>query len=681
MTFPDLAESEQRLWQAAGTGQWADYRAPGDAGASAGAGWGPERAIRAEVIRALLAGAAGREPGSIPAVRLRGARITGRLDLMGGQLRWPLVCEHCYFDREIRLVEATTRTIRLVSCVLPGLNAARLRLDGILNLGLSTVPGLVRLDQAKVTGSVALRDAVLGTPGQSEEALSADGLTIDGSLDLVRLTAHGGVSLRVASVSGSIDLVRARIVRPGGRALSTSQAQIGGEISAAGLQVTGETRMHNCRIAASLGLQGAHLRNPGGVALSAGGLIIDGGVFCTDGFAADGEVILLGARLAANLTLTGARLRSPGGAALTLDGADIRGVNAVGLAAEGTVRLVKAVISGDLEFAGARLAGQDGAPALTADRATVGGALVLGNCAATGEISLRSVQVGQRVSFIGARLSNPGGIACRMSRAQIGADVFGIGMTVAGGLRLVGATIGAELNVNRARIRNPGATAIDCAGLRAGELSLRTAEPVAGLVNLRHAHVNVIRDDPEAWPAALCLDGMTYEALEPRLSAQDRLAWLSRDPEGYQPHPYEQLAAYYTAVGQPGQARAVLYARERTQVGAKSPLARLWSRLQDVTVGYGYKPWRALVWIALLLAAGSVTYAVSPPPPLQASVAPHFNPVVYSLDLLLPVVDLGQKHAFNPAGADQFLSYLLIAAGWILVTTVAAGAARVLARG
>jgi hypothetical protein len=57
-----------------------------------------------------------------------------------------------------------------------------------------------------------------------------------------------------------------------------------------------------------------------------------------------------------------------------------------------------------------------------------------------------------------------------------------------------------------------------------------------------------------------------------------------------------------------------------------------------------------------------------------------FNAVIYTLDLLLPVVDLGQKHAFDPAGAEQWLSYLLVAAGWVLVTTVAAGAARVLSR-
>jgi hypothetical protein len=102
--------------------------------------------------------------------------------------------------------------------------------------------------------------------------------------------------------------------------------------------------------------------------------------------------------------------------------------------------------------------------------------------------------------------------------------------------------------------------------------------------------------------------------------------------------------------------------------------------VQDVTVGYGYQPWRAALWLIVLLAAGSVVFAAAPPPPLPHGSTPHFIPVIYTLDLLLPVVDLGQKHAFNPAGAEQWFSYVLIAAGWLLATTIAAGVARVLSR-
>ncbi|MBO2447061.1 hypothetical protein J4573_08165 [Actinomadura barringtoniae] len=52
----------------------------------------------------------------------------------------------------------------------------------------------------------------------------------------------------------------------------------------------------------------------------------------------------------------------------------------------------------------------------------------------------------------------------------------------------------------------------------------------------------------------------------------------------------------------------------------------------------------------------------------------------YTLDLLIPLVDLGQEHAYNPTGGFQWLSYALVASGWILVSVIAAAVARVLSR-
>jgi hypothetical protein len=350
------------------------------------------------------------------------------------------------------------------------------------------------------------------------------------------------------------------------------------------------------------------------------------------------------------------------------------------LVAEGQVSLIGARVASDVDLRGARLSGQADHPALAADGASVDGMLQLNGLVADGEVRLRTIRVGQRILLMTARLANPGGTALRLSRAQVGADVFYEGMTATGGVRASGATISGELNFDGARIRNGQGAALEAPSLQANVLTLRLAEPPDGLVLLNHARARIIIDDPAKWPGKLSVDGLSYDALEPQLPARERLKWLDRNPNGHTPLPYEQLAAYYTAIGQGDQARQVMYASERILRRGKAPLSRAWALVQDVTIGYGYRPWRAVGWLMLLLAAGSVTFAIHPPPPLQAGDTPHFNPVIYTLDLLLPVVDLGQKHAFNPGGAEQWLSYVLIAAGWLLVTTVAAGAARVLSR-
>ena len=164
------------------------------------------------------------------------------------------------------------------------------------------------------------------------------------------------------------------------------------------------------------------------------------------------------------------------------------------------------------------------------------------------------------------------------------------------------------------------------------------------------------------------------------MPARQRLRWLASGVPRHQPQPFEQLAAFYTRIGHPGEARRILLAKERDQRPAKTPAGRVWSSLQDRTVGYGYRPWLAAVWLLALLAIGSIIYSVAPPRALTPATAPHFNAVAYTLDLLLPLVNLGQKQAFSPVGFGQWLSYLFIAAGWILATTIAAAITRMLRR-
>ncbi|HEY0537980.1 MAG TPA: hypothetical protein VGD53_06410 [Actinoallomurus sp.] len=679
MTADEPTEAESLLWRVFPSGRWADLRSgsPDADDVRGGSAWGPERTIRAETIRALLLGAGGVEPGRYPAVRLCGARVTGRLDLMGATVGYALVCEDCYFEKPLRFVEASTRTVRIVGSRLPAFNGARMRVDGILNLTASRIEQGLRLDRAKVSGEVTLGGVIVGGDGDGV-AVAADGLTVDGNVECNEgFTADGAVRIRGARLTGSMTMDDARLSCSAEPALDARNLNVDGWFIARRAVVDGEFGLTNARIAGWLDVSGSRLRNPGRTAFGGGGLTVDGGLWCHLGYGVEGEMRLVGARLGGNLTLTDAELSNPGGTALNLDRTIVGELDAGGLTVSGgQVSLVGTEVGGRLILEQARLDdGLDGT-ALIADGLSAR-TLLMSGLHSRGALVIRTARIPGRVSLHGASLRSSG-TALRLSRTEVGADLFCADMTVEGRVKLSGARVDRQLILRGTRLANPGGVALDAQSLHAGELSLPGA--IEGSVELHHARIGVLRDDPDHWPSTLYLDGLTYEALEPQLAATRRLSWLSRDPDGCPPQPYEQLAALYGRIGRPAEARRVLYARELDQRRTKTTVGRIWSTLQDVTVGYGYRPWRAMLWLALLLVLGSVLYGLAPPQPLKAGEAPHFNPMMYTLDLLLPIVDLGQQNAYNPAGAAQWFSYFLVAAGWILATTIAAGIARVITR-
>ena len=68
------------------------------------------------------------------------------------------------------------------------------------------------------------------------------------------------------------------------------------------------------------------------------------------------------------------------------------------------------------------------------------------------------------------------------------------------------------------------------------------------------------------------------------------------------------------------------------------------------------------------------------PTPVDDGQNPVFDPWIYAADTLLPIINLGQDGYWRLDGPSQWISTALVALGWILATTAAAGAARVLKR-
>ncbi|MFD3740529.1 MULTISPECIES: hypothetical protein [unclassified Streptomyces] len=88
------------------------------------------------------------------------------------------------------------------------------------------------------------------------------------------------------------------------------------------------------------------------------------------------------------------------------------------------------------------------------------------------------------------------------------------------------------------------------------------------------------------------------------------------------------------------------------------------------------------VWLLALTLLGTVAFSTHTPIRVKEDEGSPFQPFVYTLDLLIPIGDLGQRTGWYWSDASvQWLAYLLIAFGWVLTTALVAGVTRALQKG
>ncbi|WP_307835234.1 oxidoreductase [Streptomyces adelaidensis] len=491
--------------------------------------------------------------------------------------------------------------------------------------------------RADVVAALLLGAGVDHTPGD-RPALRLTGAQITGRLDLrfteiavpVVLTDCRFDEAPLLRGARTRELVMSGCGLPG---LVADTAQIDARLVLSRCRMTGPLILTRAQINGDLDLRDTAITVAGGEAISAVHAKVGGDVLCTD-LAVEGGFRLSGASIDGEFDLEGASLRNPGGHAL--DAYHVQ-------------------IAEDLTFH----------PGFSAE----------------GRIILSGATVAAAIGFCGARLSNAGDIALEAVDVTVSRNVdLGRGLTVDGGIELDGTRVGTELSFRDAALAHADGTALSLRATQARETDLRTRRPIDGVVDARNARLGTLYDAPDTWPADLRLAETTYDALASPLSADERIRWIRRTTGGYLPQPYEQLAAAYRRLGHEDEARTVLLAKQRHRRTTLSPHTRAWGHIQDVAVGYGYRPARAGLWLLALLACGALFFGLRPPAPLEAGKAPDFNTVFYTLDLLVPIITFGQENAFAPRGTGQWLAYGLIAAGWILATTVTAGISRAISR-
>ncbi|MGE7433298.1 oxidoreductase [Kitasatospora sp. NPDC001175] len=378
------------------------------------------------------------------------------------------------------------------------------------------------------------------------------------------------------------------------------------------------------------------------------------------------------------------------------------------------IRLTDARIGTDLLLNQTRL-GHDGyGRAMAADGLSVSHDLEADRLEAHGELSLRSARVGGRLSLRGARLRGTAdGYSLNAPRITVGHTLYLSGSNDSGWVNssaVYGSGYGDAAVVStsttpfrshgRVRIsdgRFDNACLISDAEFHLGpdqdlslnriqtpELRFTCRTPPTGRVTLTRARVGNLVDAPGAWPAAagVGLTGFTYESLRPAgtFTVQQRITWLENSLGEFQPEPYEQLAAALRRDGRDEDAREVQYAKQRRRRATLPLPGRLWGLLQDATVGYGYRPGRAALWLLVTWALGTLYFLGHHPAPLKADERPTWNPALFALSKVLPVVDLSQD-GWNPDLAGQWVVAGLVISGWLLATTVVTSATRMLQRG
>lgn len=330
------------------------------------------------------------------------------------------------------------------------------------------------------------------------------------------------------------------------------------------------------------------------------------------------------------------------------------------------------------------------APAVSAPWLRVDHYLHLKNAQVDGGVNLAEAHVGSQLSLSGALLGGTE-YSLRAPRLRTGSHVYLSGVRATGTVRLDGARIGGNLRCdglcveakgraflgidmqvedgvflhNGFRARSENGTAVRIRGSRiGGQLVLRDGRAV-GPTALDVKHVRVTQEvflSADFAEGPVELDGLTYTGL-PRLSdLEDWLTLLGTRTPVFASQPYLQLAAAHQAAGHERDVRRIRIAQQRDLVrrGQLGRWGGLWHRITGATVGYGYRPATALLWLLGVLVLSLCVVLMS-----GAVRCSTVEQIGYALNAATPLVKVDAQQRCQVAtatGAGQFV----VATGWVL---------------
>lgn len=644
------------------------------------------------------------------AVRMLGAHICGQLDMSGASL---------------------------TNDAGPALSADGLRVDGdaFLGGGFTAVGdgkgGTVRMLSARVGGQLLMSRASL--TNEAGPALIADRVIVDDNAyfdnEFVAI-GHGpdaAVRLAGAHIGGQLGMNAATLNNRAGSALNADGMIVdAGAFFHRGFTATGHgpdaaVRLAGAHIGGQLGMSGATLTNDAGPALNASRLIADRGAFFLDNFTATGHgadaaVRLSAAQIGGQLRMSGATLINNAGPALGADGLSVdsdvafdAGFNATGYGELGALRLLGARVGGQLGMTGASLTNNAG-PALSADDlAIISNAFLndeftaIGH-GANGAIRMPGTRIGGQLSMSGASVTNGSGPALIADGLIVDSDAAlnaGFAATGSGGrgtLRMPDAHVGGQLSMRGASLTNDSGPAlianrltVDSDAFFDGGFSA-SGNGTAGAMRLRGVHIGgrlavSPGDHRKPRPSSTwAIDGLRYDGY-PTVGFDEWLSFLRTGTTSYSPQPYQHLASVARAAGHDNEARKALITQRKDQIkrGNLSRGAKAWARFTGFTLGYGYQPWKALIFVIITVAISFINVFYLNPHGFTRTSGPKICTATersqIAIDVVIPFVRTSIGTLCHTTSTDSgqqaaAINIGLTLTGWAFTALFAAGFTR-----
>jgi len=546
-------------------------------------GWDdPCRQVSAQFIEDILIGPKRRDQVLRRRVRLRGAHISGPLNLSDAEISAEVRLDASRIDGDVYLADSRwSRSLSFDGTMVTGrLDAERLRSASDVYLQHAMFGQEVNLLGAKIDG-----------------ALGMDGSSFATIVELNRLIVGGALFMRDhATFGGDVDLAAAKV----GGTLEMSSSSFAAAVSASGLTVDGallmrdhatfggEVNLVGAKISSNLEMDTASFA----ATVDADGLTVGGYLFMRDHATFGSEVNLLGAKVGSNLEMDNSSFSDT--------------VTAESLTVERNLFMRGATFGGTVELFGAKIRGS----------------LDLGSSTAT-NIDLSDAETGEfRFGGLGWK--------CLNDKAPAPADT-------------ATAAPSGKSPPLRWPLGNSDWRTARCDGADTPKLTLRNAH-VSSLQDSADAWPPALDLEGFRYDRLGGLGGSGRDDVRQRTPAEWQ-DWLARDPT-FSTQPYAELGSVLAAAGRRDTADAIEFAgRERERGEACASWSRAgscaWLTFLSYVAGYGIGLYTFLVllWVLGLAGFGADVLWYSP------NARQHGYPwrLGASLHRLLPVIELSKE--------------------------------------